>query len=242
MSLTWHIWKARCSQIFQGKTSCPQTTINATAVQIQQSTIFQTRSSATKPPLIQASFPPTIDVIAHECWVDGSFKAAEDGGIAFVLKNQGCLIKYEVMYFANAASSFQMEAEALLMALESVRIMNIDTCILRTDSEILERTFMGKNLLNNLYAADWRAYSTLVKIANILDSNKSYHCVFIPREENHEATNWQIGHETFGSHIQDILIPYSRLGEGKWIRWRPSTKSSSNRVLSGFFFLFYMYP
>lgn len=106
------------------------------------------------------------------------------GGAAYIIQCKEELIRYEIIYKDDAVSPFQMEVIALLSAMQAVVALGIRQCSFRTDSEILANTFRPGKRLQQVGAADWRAYSQQVQIANLLAANQLFSCAYIAREEN----------------------------------------------------------
>ena len=97
------------------------------------------------------------------------------------------MLRYEILNFDKAVSPFHMEAMALLIAIEGTLSLGIESCSFLTDSQLLADMFDVKRKLEPLCAADWRSYSTLIRIKHHLNRQRSYCCYYISREENHQA-------------------------------------------------------
>lgn len=191
MSLTWHIWKARYTEMFGAKPCNPVSTIIITSTCSQNNLFLHgnpTQAAKWKGGARLGRTPglPTTELYEENdwvCWVDGSFAPSNKGGTAFILERQGQLNKYGLEYKSNATSPFQMEATALLMGIQAATEMQLQHSVFRTDYEMLVRLFQPGTQMKMLQAADWRAYSQLVRTSRLLMLYPFYSC----REENERA-------------------------------------------------------
>lgn len=128
-----------------------------------------------------------MDSCPCNCWCDDSFDQLERGDAAFIMQNCDILIRYELNFFESGISPFHMEAATLLMAIQAATLLHFKNCTFFTDSELLVKTIQSKSGIHTLQVVDWRSYTKLVRISNLLKANYGYRCEFKPREENHKA-------------------------------------------------------
>lgn len=198
MTLAWHIWKARCTEMFGTKPCNPSSTITSACSQnnlillANPTQAVKWKSGNRLGRTLGLSTAQPSEENDWVCWVDGSFTPCNEGGAAFILERQGQLYKYGLKYKSNATSPFQMEATALLMGIQAAAEMQLQHCVFKTDSEILARMFQPGTQMKMLQAADWRAYSILVKVSRMLMFYPFYSCEHIHREDNvtaHQIAN-----------------------------------------------------
>lgn len=90
----------------------------------------------------------------YKCWVDGSFSAPEQGGISYWLENNEGLVQYGLKHY-EVFSPFQMEAIAMLLAIQGARDRQIEAFTFYSDSEELCRIL---NSCEKPRTVDWRAH------------------------------------------------------------------------------------
>ncbi|XP_078157470.1 uncharacterized protein LOC144553249 [Carex rostrata] len=194
MSLGWHIWKARCSYIFQDKQCQPSSTLND-AISLIQQCHFKNGTWLNLGSDGKAN-SGEVRVQTDEgaqccCWVDGSVgvtpASQQSGGAAYVLYKQGTLMRYELEYIAKPNSPFQTETQALLSAILAAQQLGVENCTFYSDCQLLIKTLEPTRNFRNIQAADWQAYQSLVRIAQLLLTHPGYCCQYISREENTQA-------------------------------------------------------
>lgn len=146
LSIAWHIWKACCTQVFEAKRARPDKTL--LAVEVWSRAIRLTKYRFPTIPTDTTTNPlQQDDDRYYNCFLDGSFKDPDKGGATYIFYFNERLIRYEIIYKEEAASPFQMEAIALLQAVQAAMQMGIRYCIFYTDSQLLANTFAaGKRL------------------------------------------------------------------------------------------------
>lgn len=187
LSIAWHIWKSRCTNIFESKLPEPENTLRSAQVHLRSVQV------ATFSPIIRKTGRARENHTSHQqtdgftCWTEGSFKDPDKGGAAYFIEKQGQFNRYEIIHRSDAASAFQMEAIALLNPVQAVCSLGISECHFQSDSELLVQTFKTGNLLHHMEAADWRAYLQIVQIGTLLLEHPQFSCVHIPIEDNQRA-------------------------------------------------------
>lgn len=185
--LAWNIWKARCAQLFQEKSFCPEKVLAQALMDAQHDQLYIPIPMDLKAIKLHDEVSNWGSYEGYCAWSDGSFGTKNEGGAAFLMGHKGHLIRYELQHFGNAISPFHMEVIAVLMAVKYVVFMQIQECIFLTDSKLLVDALDPTRRLQPLLTADWRSYSELMQLANFFRKYKKFGCRFIPREDNKEA-------------------------------------------------------
>lgn len=106
------------------------------------------------------------------------------GGAAYGLFKKGELVQYGTRH-SLAYSAFQMEALALLIAMQAAQSQQIADCIFYSDSAELVQTVQRKNP----QSVDWRAHWEVAQVGEIMARVSGYRCVYVNREGNSLAHN-----------------------------------------------------
>lgn len=155
LSIAWHIWKARCSALFADKPCQPCKVVAESHNLIQMcNNGIGIRMLVTGKEQIQKS--SCSEGIL--CWVDGSFDNSDQGGAAHIVISNSELLWYQVSYLSNPISPFQVEAEALLRAVQAVHSRQIEECTFLSDCQLLVKIFQGTKTLKGAQVVDWRSY------------------------------------------------------------------------------------
>lgn len=185
MTIAWHIWKARCTEIFGKSKSQPEKTVRMINSEIRQRIMAAPVTNSYSDHLMQARPLQLVD--PHICWTDGSFKVQGEGGAAYILESQGVLLQYELQHTPCASSAFHSEVLALLIAMIAAQDNQLENCTFLSDCEQLVISLHPTRRSQALQAIEWRAYTALARISQIMIVQPGYSCHFIPREDNVQA-------------------------------------------------------
>lgn len=180
--ILWEIWKSRCACVYGGDKQSVEAVLIKAMIGAKGA---QKRRGGT---VCRVSGAEQVDEgptggVQFECWVDGAYAAPQAGGIGYWLSDQQGLVQYGLQPF-QAFSSFQMEAMAMLLAVQGVGQRNITDCRFYSDSEELVHTL---NSGEKPQAPDWRAHWEIEMLAQAIENCKGYRFIHIGREENHRA-------------------------------------------------------
>jgi ribonuclease HI len=92
--------------------------------------------------------------IGLTCFIDGSFSPPAEGGAAYILFRDKCLVQYEALYF-QSQSPLHSELQALCLAIEAIRNQGTPDTIIATDCLVLVRAMASSMPPLDL---DWRLY------------------------------------------------------------------------------------
>ncbi|XP_078151207.1 uncharacterized protein LOC144546535 [Carex rostrata] len=119
LSIAWQVWKSRCSHLFDSKRVKPDNTLMAAVFLDQAIKLTKLPCNMvpiTVPSTLQGALADTQQH-CHVCYLDGSFNQPDKGGAAYLIYLDEELIRYETICKTDAFSPFQMEAFALLSAI-----------------------------------------------------------------------------------------------------------------------------
>lgn len=201
--LMWEIWKGRCVFLYGGK--------KQTATAVRMAAIMGSKR------ILEAGGIHTdtengagarVEVMqegnSHQCWVDGSFSVPDQGGVGYWLENNEGLVQYGLKHF-EAYSPFQMEAMALVLAMQGVRDKQISACTFYSDSEEICHIL---NSSEKPKTVDWRAYWEVETLGQMRDECKGFTYVHINREGNSRAHKLAILARTGRFSYQGYTFPF----------------------------------
>lgn len=87
-------------------------------------------------------------------------------------------------YFSSkvqVCSSLQAEASALKVAIDAVQKMEIQSCLFKTDSEILAKACLNQMPPTDV---DWRAFSEVFYCWKVFKARPDYSCMHVERSQN----------------------------------------------------------
>lgn len=169
-SIAWHIWKGRCSFMFDNKTCQPHNTLDNASKLIDMCILSEEGvTKASKPIRVIRECSLLSQLGGAFCWVDGSFADEEHGGAAHVATLDDQLHWYQAVYLQNPTSPFQAEAEALLRAIQAAHSRRLEECTFLSDCQLLVKTIEGKRNWKAAQVVDWRSYHLLERIMLLLN-------------------------------------------------------------------------
>lgn len=156
MTLAWHVWKARCKEMFQGKQDGPERIVQtALATNRFDTQALVGRSSISASALSNAL---TENEFQHQAWSDGSF---ESSGSSLYYHGAGSFNKIWTMWLPPGNLPFSHGTVVLLMAVQGAVELGIQQCVLKTDFKWLADMLHPSRRHRTIEAVDWRSYAEL---------------------------------------------------------------------------------
>ncbi|KAJ4799844.1 Ribonuclease H-like superfamily protein [Rhynchospora pubera] len=178
-SVTWHLWKFRCKEVFEG-TKLHHQQVLGTAYRWSQ--------------LLSVTVPrPScgVNISGHSneqyhCFLDGSWVHERDGGagIAYILFSGNSTLTQYQTDCVQANSPFHAEFLALRMAVLEVAAMGIKEAYFLSDCLQLCNVI---NDLTGIDAVEWQVYRDVLDLIARLRGELGFKCIHVSREDNQLA-------------------------------------------------------
>ncbi|KAJ4812794.1 Ribonuclease H-like superfamily protein [Rhynchospora pubera] len=183
-AIAWHLWKARCKEVFEGKKVSPFMVLSSAS-----NLTFTMRIAPVAVPARRQILTTIVPNSPFICYSDASWVSHEEGGVglaAVVFTNNRLLVQYELRVTA-ASSPFHSEVLALSMAVQMILSNNINDCCFLTDCKEL---FDVLNGLSGVTSVEWRAYDDTLQLLDVMTATPGFNCAHINRDDNHLADSF----------------------------------------------------
>ncbi|KAJ3697709.1 hypothetical protein LUZ61_001414 [Rhynchospora tenuis] len=200
-ALVWHLWKARCREVYEGKKFRPQQ-----VVQSAQDLAHTMRIAPSAVLTTLANSPPQASDSHFVCYSDGSWisNAGEGAGLAAIIfTSSQKLVKYQISV-ATASSPFHTEVLALKLAVQMTVAEGIDDCCFLTDCKELCDVLNG---YAGVISVEWRAYDDMLQLMDMMKRSPRFNCAYVNRDSNQLADSLAKFARIRKLHCTDFIFP-----------------------------------
>ncbi|KAJ4802650.1 RNA-directed DNA polymerase (reverse transcriptase)-related family protein [Rhynchospora pubera] len=189
-NIMWSIWKARCKEVYEGRKM-----VVCQILRDAESLNILTRNACGLRALPRGSLPAVFTFHSEMVpdngnifMMDGSFKEGGNAGWAYTLYINNVLMQYEVG-IGDATSPLHAELLAFKSAVQATLSLGWCETTFLTDCEIVAKVLNG---VLSPESVDWRVYTLLLDILDVMRQYSGYSCCHIAREllvQEHELAN-----------------------------------------------------
>jgi hypothetical protein len=122
VEILWSLWKVRCSCIYEGREPEVHRVLSM-ALSYSQIRYFPQQPAYQPQELGELNGNINPELGQKEgliCYIDGSFSPPNEGGVAYIIFQDGVLIEYGLIY-SQALSPLHTELQAMQIAVEAIK-------------------------------------------------------------------------------------------------------------------------
>lgn len=178
-NIIWGLWRCRNETTYSSKKATPQRFLEIFAAISHETALGVPANRAIDSTLTDALELPGQTI----CNTDGSWLTGWDGGVGCVITNGSELVAYHSGK-VQVCSPLQAEAEALRVALDMVQQRGIESCLFKTDCQVLASACMDCKPPTGV---DWRAFAEVFYCWKTFKMKPEFKCVHVDRSHNELA-------------------------------------------------------